>query len=845
MSDDYTQDSSTAGVLLAGDSATGEIETGGDVDWIKVRLQAGKTYRIDLEGSPTRAGTLTDPKLLGIHDNREALFPDTQDDDDGVRLNSRLFFSADRYGDHYIAVGARGNGAGTYKLLVEEVRTDDYPDGENGAVSVGGWARGEIEMPGDKDSFEMRLEAGSTYRIETDGSPVAGRQITSRLFGLRDEQGNLITAYNREDSNRISFRPGEDGVYTIEVGGSPDSVRNTGSYKLSVQDVTHADDNPVGTYRALTTGNGVSGEIERRGESDWFVFTLEAGALYQVEVLGSETGKGTLVDPFLHGVYLGDGNGGYGERLADSADNDSGAGSDSLVLLRAPESGEYYIAVGSYYTRGTGSYTVSVTEIFEQRADTGTAGTVQVGNSVMGALESGADEDWFAVELEQGIEYRIEVRGNAPNDYGGSLYNPNLTVYDAQGDVLYTAAAGNGSGKLGYNADLEFKAYASGVYFIGIDGDGRTGSYSVYVNRLTDEFGTTRLTDGRVTVGGSSTGDIGLPRDRDWFAVELVGGRAYRVDLEGSPTGQGTLDDPYLRGIYLGRNPVPVMADDDGGVGLNSRVDILAPESGTYYISAGAYSNRTGSYRLSVKEVADDHPAAIDTGAALTVGSPVRGRVDYGGDVDWFAVALVAGRHYRVDLEGTSTGQGDLEDPVLRGIYDSAGDPVAGAGDNDDGGAGYNSRLEFTAPEAATYYVAAGAHAAHTGSYRLSVVEVADDYPASTATGAAVAAGAAVTGAIEAPGDADWFAVELIEGREYRIDLEGWRTSGGTLEDPNLLGVYDDEGTLLDGTANDDGGKGLNSRASFEAPETGTYYIAAGAYDDYTGTYTLSVMDVL
>ena len=845
MPDDYTRDSSTTGVLRVGDSATGELETGGDVDWIKVRLQAGKTYRIDLEGLPTRAGTLTDPKLLGIHDNREALLANTQNDDGGVRLNSRMFFTADRYGDHYIAVGARGNKTGTYKLLVEEVRTDDYPDGEDGAVSAGSWVRGEIEMPGDKDSFEMRLEAGRTYRIETDGSPVAGRQITSRLLDLRDEQGNLITGYNREDSSRISFRPGEDGVYTIEVGGSPDSVRNTGSYKLSVQDITHADDNPVGSYGALTIGNGVTGEIERRGESDWFAFTLVAGALYQVDVQGSGTGKGTLADPYLHGIYLDNGDGDYGARIADSADNNSGAGLDSLVLLRAPDSGDYYIAVGSYYTRGTGSYTVSVTEIFEQRADTETNGAVQVGGSARGALESGADEDWFAVDLEAGIEYRIEVRGNTRNDYGGSLYNPNLTVYDVEGDVLFTAAAGNGSGKLGYNADLEFSADASGVHFIGIHGAGRTGSYTVFVNRLTDEFGATRLTEGRVTVGASSTGDIGHPRDRDWFAVELVKGRAYRVDLEGSPTEQGTLDDPYLLGIYFDRELLPGTADDDGGAGLNSRVDIVAPESGTYYISAGAYSSRTGSYRLSVQEVADDYPAAVDTGAALTVGGPVGGTVDYGGDVDWFAVTLVAGRHYRVDLEGTSTGQGDLEDPFLRGIYNSVGDPVAGIGDNDDGGAGYNSRLEFTAPEAATYYVAAAAHAAHTGSYRLSVDEIADDYPDSTATSAVVTVGGSATGAIEGPGDGDWFAVELIQGREYRIDLEGWRTSGGTLEDPNLLGVYDDEGILLEGTANDDGGKGLNSRVSFEAPETGTYYIAAGAYDDYTGTYTLSVMDVL
>ena len=54
MSDDYTQDRSTTGALRVGDSATGEIEAGGDVDWFKVKLQAGKTYRIDLEGSSSR-----------------------------------------------------------------------------------------------------------------------------------------------------------------------------------------------------------------------------------------------------------------------------------------------------------------------------------------------------------------------------------------------------------------------------------------------------------------------------------------------------------------------------------------------------------------------------------------------------------------------------------------------------------------------------------------------------------------------------------------------------------------------------------------------------------------------
>ena len=132
MPDDYTQDSSTTGALRVGDGATGEIEAGGDADWFKVRLQAGKTYRIDLEGSPTRAGTLEDPTLLGIYDSRARLLPDMGNDDGGHLLNSRVFFTADRYADYYIAAGARGTRKGTYKLLVEEVKTDDYADGKVG-----------------------------------------------------------------------------------------------------------------------------------------------------------------------------------------------------------------------------------------------------------------------------------------------------------------------------------------------------------------------------------------------------------------------------------------------------------------------------------------------------------------------------------------------------------------------------------------------------------------------------------------------------------------------------------------------------------------------------------------
>ena len=71
-------------------------------------------------------------------------------------------------------------------------------------------------------------------------------------------------------------------------------------------------------------------------------------------------------------------------------------------------------------------------------------------------------------------------------------------------------------------------------------------------------------------------------------------------------------------------------------------------------------------------------------------------------------------------------------------------------------------------------------------------------------------------------------------------------TSGkGTLTDPYLWGLYDTTGALIDGTTDDDGGGGRDSRLSFTAATTGTYYVAAGAaYYADTGSYTLSVADI-
>lgn len=124
----------------------------------------------------------------------------------------------------------------------------------------------------------------------------------------------------------------------------------------------------------------------------------------------------------------------------------------------------------------------------------------------------------------------------------------------------------------------------------------------------------------------------------------------------------------------------------------------------------------------------DDEPTGdITTDLSVDVGSSVTGVIEEEGDIDFYAVELVAGVTYQIDLEGSRTGSGDLIDPFLTGIFDANGTRVAAT--NDDGGVSTNSRLVFTPSESGTYFIGAShfdnVSLTDTGSYTLYVEEEA------------------------------------------------------------------------------------------------------------------------
>ena len=751
-------------------------------------------------------------------------------------------------------------GTGPFELTVRASDGDRFTD-TTVTVSVADVQEAPAVRVADAEATEGD-DAVIVFRVTLDGASTSAVRVN---YATADGTATAGDDYEAVQGT-LTFAPGETEK-TVSVTVIDDNVEDSGeTFRLllsSPDGATLADSEATGTllnieswddFAAGTSTTGVvevggfvEGGIDRANDRDWFAVTLEAGKTYWIDLKGSSNGDGTLSDPYLHGVHDAD-----GALLAGTTNDNGGVGLNSRVTFTAGADAIYYVAAGAIeyaHARPRGTYTLSVTEVADDfEAGTSTTGTVAVGGSATGAVDYAHDRDWFAVTLDAGKTYRIDLKGSWTGD--GTLHNPYLHgVHDADGNLL-GGTTNNNSGA-GYNSRVTFTAGADATYYVAagaIEYPYALGAYTLSVTEVAADFEAGTGTTGTVAVGGSTTGEIHQYHDRDWFAVTLDAGKTYRIDLKGSPTGDGTLSDPYLRGVHdADGNLLAGTTNDDGGAGDNSRVIFTAGADATYYVAAGTTGYALGTYTLSVTDVAagvpDDFPAGTGTTGTVAVGGSATGEIDYARDRDWFAVTLDAGKTYRIDLKGSSTGDGTLSNPYLRGVHDADGNLLAGT-TNNNSGAGYNSRVYFTAGADATYYVAAGAHRDGEGTYTLSVTEVPDDFPAGTGTTGTVAVDGSATGEIDYATDRDWFAVTLEAGKTYWIDLKGSSTGDGTLSNPYLRGVHDADGNLIAGTTNDNGGVGDNSRVTFTAGADATYYVAAGAVGYAQGTYTLSVTDV-
>jgi serralysin len=141
---------------------------------------------------------------------------------------------------------------------------------------------------------------------------------------------------------------------------------------------------------------------------------------------------------------------------------------------------------------------------------------------------------------------------------------------------------------------------------------------------------------------------------------------------------------------------------------------LISPDTNCPIKSAATDAVAAG---IDINEGGTDVAADTSTTASVSVGGSFVGGLGFVGDEDWVSISLGAGETVVIGLEGT--GAAPLSDPLVE-IWDSTG--TTRLGFDDDGGAGLNSSLTFTATEAGTYYINATSFGTNkTGEYTVTV----------------------------------------------------------------------------------------------------------------------------
>ena len=548
----------------------------------------------------------------------------------------------------------------------------------------------------------------------------------------------------------------------------------------------------------------------------------------------------------------------------------------SATIGSLAENTSYDVQVRATNDEGTGDWsdsgsgTTDAAPSDDCSHDTTTTCEVEVGGSATGNIETQNDRDWFKVELEAGTRYQIDVEG-ADTDRGTQA-SPGAGLYDVSGTSLMVSDDDSG---VGLNSRVIYTPTAASTYYVqasGLSGPG-LGTYTLSVivlgangaSEADTDFPDNNTTTGRVEVGASVTGNVESANDVDRFRVDLEADKEYQFDLEGAPTGRGTLPDPALS--FADATGTVLEYDDNDGDGVNSQIVYTPTATGVYYLRPHSrVDTETGTYTLSVREV----PTAVLPTLSIVNKSETEGSLMV------FLLSLSEATSENVAVTCTATfGGGDTA--VAEDLTFTSANGGVRSGQVV-GICSFRSVQDTIVEEDETFTVtlsgvSSNAQLATDPTAKGTILDdddppvddsetEEDDLAADTTTTGTVEVGvAAVRGDIFAPEfsegdgpnevdgwdfDTDWFEVELEADKTYRIDMWGHTTANGlTLRLPQINAIYDSKGSFIVNTwYSDESDSHYLFRVTFTASSNRSYYIAASGESFEWGTYKLWVKDI-
>lgn len=396
-----------------------------------------------------------------------------------------------------------------------------------------------------------------------------------------DGNGNPVTGASIDwaSSDATVAMVSSTGLVTAVATGTAAITASSGAASaassITVEDSCAA---PAETAGLGTTSGALSSAdclLSVGSYADFYVFVLSNDATLQIDLSSGD------FDAFLT-LHEVDGS------IIDS-DDDGGSGLDSRIVGDLVN-GSYRLGVTSIGS-GTGSYTLTLTAIGCPAVDGASVGSSEFGvlSSSDCLLSDGSYADSWTLTV--GSDDRVQI------DLISSDYDTWLLLLDSDGATVAVNDDGHTTGATDYDLSSHIDlTLTTGTYEIiaGSLEPGVTGDYQLNVGP-----GLACVEEGVLFPGGASSGASLVSTDcldgtfyTDAYAVQVVSSATITFDLT------STDFDAYLSLFDPAGNFI--IDDDDGGVGLNSRISVsLLP--GWYVIQASsALSTETGSYTLSI-----------------------------------------------------------------------------------------------------------------------------------------------------------------------------------------------------------------------------------------------------
>jgi hypothetical protein len=697
---DPSGDATTAASVAPDAPVEGAFDVEGDVDWYRMRVEAGLRYVLTLDSASTDEAVLVDPVLSVYGADGELL--GVNDDSNGT-FNSLLQFVPTVSGDVFVEAREFAGRVGPYRLAVASspMPADDFGNDPStrGRATVGRDVTGTIEYAGDVDWFRFNARSGRRYTMTLTGAGEGG--LNDPFLQVLGADGETLAVNDDAGDGTLNsllqFTPQASGVVYIEARAFADAYE--GGYVLRIEEERMPRDAiaaATNTRGRIAVGGSVTGTLDYEGDHDWHRIRLEGGESYRF-TLRSGDGEGALGDPFLR-VYGPDGS-----ELA--SDDDSGGRLNSSIEFIAPTTGDYYLDAGAFAEGYTGGYILAAAP-GDIPADASTDVSLSPdGDYRQGVLSPAGDRDWYRLDLAEGQSLRISLTGLASTV--GALEDPYLVIYSAAGEAL---ALDDDSGE-GLNSWLEFQAPAAGPYYLEVRGFNEDASGGYLIEIAAGEIGATIDTADFIAPGGEGRiSTINSADDVDWFAVDLVETRAYRFSVDG--VDPDALADPVLT-LYNEEGEAVAM-DDDGGPGLNAYLAFASPKGGRHYIGVSGYEGATGRYLLRVRDT--EIPGNFSTDEYLDSNGDDRiSAIDMPDETDFYIVMLEGGVAYTI--EARPFGSNPMSNPALS-LFDVNTQEV---GSDDDSGPGRAARLRYTPEQSGPFAVQVRGVSGANGGYQVSI----------------------------------------------------------------------------------------------------------------------------